>query len=357
MIIIFLIAFGMYFGPVSCMEKNEPLFQRFYANDVSEEENNYHETRLFNAENAAYRCDMTQLIALVSSQNVNAVNQEKHPVLFSVLNRGFDDLAAPIKEPIEFLTDLGANIDEYSYNQEMSALEYATRRALVSKKTITPLIHILELGANPFSKNPGKSSSPYQLAYKRRNKSARAEEIIALFRSHIKTLHQAVCAHDIQKVSYFVSKDGATTKDYRGKTPLYYAITRYTHTNKSEMLPILQILLNNHANPNEIIGETCSPQTSHLLLATIVSLVQADLSMISHLLKSGGNPFERTATTPSAYDFAIFTYTLPKSIATRLIKLQEEDDQPLFKKIIARIEQNQYCALELIALFNAKRLN
>jgi hypothetical protein len=348
------------------MEKSDPLFERFHDSGIfSREPQKHHSTEAHQSylgrkkENkppkthvAAYQCDMNELRSLVTSLNVNSVDAHGRPALFAVIDRGFDDAQAPIKQPIEFLADLGANIDEYSYNQKMSALEYATRRALQNSKTLIPLACVLELGANPFSKNAGKSRSPFQLAYRQRDKSPCAEKIISLFRKHIKTIHQAVAGHDIHKVSFYVAKNGVHEKDYKKKLPLYYAIINYNAANRHEMLPILQILLNNKANPNEIIEETRSPATSHLLLATIVSLVQGDLSMIPHLLKSGGNPFVRGSKTPSAYDFALFSFSLDNKITHTLIRQHDEDDQAVFKKIIDRIQQNQSCALELMALFN-----
>ena len=367
MIIIFLIALSMYFASASSMEKSDPLFERFHCHGIfspdpvkhtsiahqsyfsRKKENKPPKTHL-----AAYYCDMNSLTSLITSGNVNSVDACGHPAMFYVIDRGFNDTQAPIQQPMVFLADLGANIDQHSYNQRMSALEYATRRALGNSKSLAPLSILLEMGANPFSKNPGKKRSPFQLAYRKCKTSARAEDIVRLFREHVKTIHQAVAAHDIDKVSSYAAKKGVHEKDYRKKLPLYYAIMNYNAANRHEMLPVLQILLNNKANPNEIIEETRSPATTHLLLATIVSLVQGDLSMIQHLLKSGGNPFLRVrgAHTPSAYGFTLFAFSLDKKIAQTITGKHDKDDRPAFEKIIDRILHNGSCALELMALFN-----
>ena len=302
-----------------------------YLSDPSYYEEDLHDTSSFEpAFDAAYDCNLIKLKSLVNQGNINRVNGKRESLLFSAIKGSFKNPKAPIEEVLEFLFDNGGSIDTLVQNHRMSGLEFATRLTAKNKeRNFRTLAYFILAGADPFLQLPKKKCAfDVALGLELKNipkKYPHAKAVLALFRNRAFTLEDAVISCNVDKVRELASPQAINVENKHFKKPLFTAITRFVQYNKNETLEIIEILLKNGAKPNEGIKHMTLPGNTNLIVATIISILRGDTSMILPLIQTGGNPFLSLipGMTPSAFNIADVCATvdiseIPKDNVTKI---------------------------------------
>lgn len=323
----------------------------------SDDKKNYEKYFFVDADDAAYECNLQQLEKLITEKNVNTVNHDGNPIIFSAIKKAIDNPNAPVEPILEFLINKGACINSLLPEQRMSTFEYATRLSLQNlSKNLKVLEYFLKKGVNPFLAPPTKQSG-FEIALQCAMNSGKelcpqAYWILKLFRNKTETLHQAILSFNVKKVAELANEE-SVQEIYDGQKPLYTAITHFTKFNHKQMLPIVEILLQKKIDPNEKIEHVAKPffeeklyLNTYLMIATIISIFQKNAQMIPVLLNAGADPHKSFGPNlPSAFMLA------DKAAHLSLQDIENQKCQG-FSIEISQIVKNKEIASEISALFS-----
>jgi hypothetical protein len=313
------------------------------------------------AHDAAHQCKLKKLEVLVTEKNVNKINHDGRPIIFSTIDRSFDKPDGPIEEILNFLIEKNADINRCAHGQKMSAFEYATRESIRNEtKNLRVLEYFLNKGlSNPFFALPRKQSG-FEIALQCAMDDGselcpQAKAVLKLFQKEAKTLHHAILSFNVKKVSE-LANEKSVQESYEGLKPLFTAITHFTRFNRKPMLQIIKILLDKNIEPNEKIVNINTVQrimgsqakiflNTYLMSATIVSIFQNNTQMIPLLLDAGADPHKSFhPDLPSAFELAH---------AAAYVSIEDIENQCSqgFSKEIARIVENERVAAKIVELF------
>ncbi len=336
------------FGTEPICSMRNPLHSGPAADDEESYEDEIHSVC---ALDAAYDCDLQLLQSLVTESNVNKVGRIGNPIIFATIQKSFDDLNAPVEPVFDFLVDKGVCVDTIERGQQMSAFEHATRLSARSpQKNLKTLIYFLKIGASPFFAPPEKKCAfDIALGFAMENDKKtfpQAREVLKLFQDQARTLDQAVKAFNPELVTKFANATNVQEFNDERKKPLYTAISCFNNYNSRPMLQIIRTLLKAGADPNEGVKNMVQAGNTHLMVATIVSIMRGNTEMIPVLLEAGGNPHMKLIPTfsPSAYDIAYEASRL----STKAI---EKQSRLGYSKEISTVAKNQKVAETILWFF------
>lgn len=320
---------------------------------IHDEETLLEKIRFQGAFDAAYHCELPRLCSLVEAININQTNQYGYPIIFSAIKGAHANPSAPVEKVLDFLIEKGACIDILGFKHKMTALTYATIQAAKSKTLhLKVLEYFITQSADPYLIPLGKKSAfdvAQCLAKKGGDRYPQAKNVVKFFRKQPKNLEEAIIAYNHQAVQKLATPEAIHIMNRYQKKPLYTAITNFYEHNKSHMLEIIALLLARGANPNEPIELMPHPGYTPLVIATIVSLIRADYSMLSLLISAGGAPYKPAIPhhSPSAYKIAL--------VASELKDDDIEDCATESTAQLQTILKNKSIAREILQLFAITR--
>lgn len=345
-------------GIITCMTTQEDkqifLIPHPHRLNGSEDDGNILERiRFQGAFDAAYHGELARLESLIEGVTINQTNTYGYPIIFSAIKGSHKDPLAPVEKILDLLIEKGACVDVLGFKHKMTALTFATIQAAKNPTLhLKVLEYFLGQNADAYFTPLGKRSAfdvALSLAQKKSNKYPNAKNVLNFFRNHPRNLEEAIQAYNLGAVKKFANRDTINQMNRYQKKPIFTAITNFYDYNKSQMLEIMALLLARGADPNEEIELLPYEGYTPLLVATIISLVRADYSMLNLLLSAGGTPYRPAIPheSPSAYKIAF--------IASQLQDAHVEKYEDPSRTQLQTIRNNKSTALEILQLFAITR--